>query len=104
VRRLSFLMVLSIGVSNAIAFPVSAHADEEMHNWCSTGFGSPAEFSRYSKGKGGWLLKIAGRPDEWFDDEAGELTSAEVIVWVEGMAQPQQQVWIIRDRIFWPCK
>lgn len=69
------------------------------------GFGSPAEFSGYSEGKiSGWVLKIAGRPDEVFEDEAGELTTGDLIVWVEGLAKPQQQVWIIRDRVFWPCK
>lgn len=103
-RYLSVLVLLSIGVSNAIGFPLGAYADEMPSKWCSTGFGSPAEIIRYWKGgAGGWLLKIAGKPDEWFDNEAGALTSAEVIVWEEGLAQPQQHVWIVRDRVFWPC-
>ncbi len=100
-RYLSFLVALSIGLSTAL----SAHADEVLEKWCSTGFGSPAEFSGYSEGKiSGWVLKIAGRPDEVFEDETGELTTGDLIVWVEGLAKPQQQVWIIRDRVFWPCK
>lgn len=100
----SFLVVLSVGVSNAIAFPNSVHAEKVPVKWCSTGFGSPAEFSSYSHGTGGMLLKIAGKPDEWFDNESGELTSAKIVVWVEGLAEPQKHVWIIRDRVFWPCE
>lgn len=100
----SFLVVLSIGVLKTIAFPLGVHAEKVPVKWCSTGFGSPAEFSEYSQGTGGWLLKITGKPDEWFDNEAGELTSAEIVVWVEGVAEPQKHVWIIRDRVFWPCK
>lgn len=103
-RPLYFLVALSIGMANTIVFSPSTHADEIPAKWCSSGFGSPAEFSRYSKAPGGWLLKIAGQPDEWFDDEADELTSAEVVIWMEGLAEPKQHVWIIRDRVFWACK
>lgn len=99
-----FLVMFSIGVLSAIAFPHSVHAEKVPIKWCSTGFGGPAEFSSYSQGTGGMLLKIAGKPDEWFDSESGELTSAKIVVWVEGVAEPQKHVWIIRDRVFWPCE
>lgn len=101
-RYLSFLVALSVGLSTAL----SAHADELPEKWCSTGFGSPAEFSGYSEEgeTGDWVLRIAGKPDEVFEDEAAELTTGDLIVWVEGLAEPKQRVWIIRDRIFWPCK
>lgn len=103
-KCLPFLVMLSIGVLSAIAFPHSVHAEKVPVKWCSTGFGGPAELSRYQVKPFGWLLKIIGKPDEWFDDEAGELTSAKIVVWVEGLAEPQKHVWIIRDRVFWPCE
>lgn len=103
-RYLSFLVVLSIGVLNTIAFPLSVYAEKVPVKWCSTGFGSPAELSSYTVKPFGWLLKIIGKPDERIDDESDELTSAEIVVWEEGVAEPQKHIWIIRDRVFWPCE
>lgn len=74
-------MALSMSVVNAIANLPSSLADEPPEKWCSTGLGSPAEFSREAKGRGGWLLTIAGKSDEWLDDESGELTTSDLIVW-----------------------
>lgn len=103
VRYLALLVVLSIGVLNPIAFPHSVHAEKVPVKWCSTGFGSPAELSSYTVKPFGWLLKIIGKPDEWFDSEADELTSAKIVVWVEGVAEPQKHVWIIRTEYSGPA-
>jgi len=68
--------------------------------WCSNGFDKPAVLSQ----NGHELLLTVGGTTEVMDVESAETRKATLMA-SSGMENyPRQDVWIVRDRVFWPCE
>jgi hypothetical protein len=77
----------------------------ELQEWCSDGFEKPAKLIEV-EGWPNFVLKIDGRPDEPLNtDHNSPLNSASVRVHGEADEEEEetQEIWIYRDRVFWPC-
>jgi hypothetical protein len=77
----------------------------EPQRWCSDGFDKPAELIEV-EGWPNFVLKVEGRPDEPLNtDHNSPLNSASVRIHGEAdeAEEETQEIWIFRDRVFWPC-
>ena len=91
----SALTALMCGVVSSYA--AASHPEK----WCSNGFDKPAELSQ----RGHELfLTIGGKRVETIDIENGDVRYATLMA-SHGMENyPQQDILILRDRVFWPCE
>ena len=91
-RKLLAVVVLLCGAVGADA--------AEPHKWCSDGFdGGRAEL--VSSGNG-LALTIGGEPVEIEGDGHEPTVGSAMLTFSDG-GKPTHQIWIFRDRVFWPC-
>lgn len=95
IRIGSALAALICGVVSSYA--AASHPEK----WCTNGFDKPAELSP----RGHELfLTIGGKRVETIDIENGGVRYATLMASQGIENYPQQDIVILRDRIFWPCE
>jgi hypothetical protein len=101
-RKLLALMVLFCGTASADAAKTQKpDAVQPPETWCSDGFDKPTELL-ITAGKN-FVLKIAGTPDETLDKVKDTIYPASIRNLLKGSSSKEYPVWIVRDRVFWPC-
>jgi hypothetical protein len=79
-------------------------ARAEAVKWCSDGFEKPAHLTRAVSPAEVLVLSIGGKEIKTIAIGSEELTRAALQILHEGGEEdPEQQVWIYQDRVFWPC-
>ncbi len=102
-RRLLALMVLVCGAAGADAAKKTENPTQPSETWCSDGFDKPTELL-ITAGPN-FVLKTDGSADETLDIEKDTIYPATLrnLSKKKGSPPKEYQVWIVRDRLFWPC-
>jgi len=103
-RNFWAVMVLLFGAASADATETQKldAAQPPPETWCSDGFDKPTELV-ITAGEN-FVLKIDGSPDETLDKVEDTIFPASLLRHLKKGSPPKEYpVWIVRDRVFWPC-